>query len=115
NGKTLLFVADQIQKQGFYAVKKADSTLAIVAFNDNRAESNMKYDSQTELEERFGTQKVHFIDTKKENISSAIAEKNNGTELWKLCLILSLIFIAAEILLVRFYHTQNTKIHEPLN
>ena len=115
NGKTLLFVADQIQKQGFYAVKKADSTLAIVAFNDNRAESNMKYDSQTELENRFGTQKVHFIDTKKENISSAIAEKNNGTELWKLCLILSLIFIAAEILLVRFYHTQNTKIHEPLN
>jgi hypothetical protein len=109
NGKTLLYVADQIQKAGFYAVKKADSTLAVVAFNDNRTESNMKYDSQTDLEERFGAQKIHFIDAKEENISSAITEKNNGTELWKLCLILSLIFIAAEILLVRFYHTKINK------
>ncbi len=106
NGKMLLYVADQIQKSGFYNVKKADSTLAVAAFNDDRLESNMKYDSQTELEERFGTQKVHFIDTKKENISSAITEKNNGTELWKLCLILSLIFIAAEILLVRYFSPQ---------
>jgi len=103
NGKTLLYVADQIQKAGFYIIKKADSTLAIAAFNDDRTESNMKYDTQTDLEGRFGAQKIHFIDAKKENISSAIAEKNNGTELWKLCLILSLIFIAVEILLVRFY------------
>ena len=103
NGKTLLYVADQIQKSGFYNVRKADSTLAVAAFNDNRLESNMKYESQSELEERFGVQKVNFIDAKKENILSAIAEKNNGTELWKLCLILSLIFIAAEILLVRYY------------
>ena len=103
NGKTLLYVADQIRKAGFYTVKKADSTLAVVAFNDDRTESNMKYDTQTDLEGRFGAQKIHFIDAKKENISSAIAEKNNGTELWKLCLILSLIFIAVEILLVRFY------------
>ncbi|MFN0257258.1 BatA domain-containing protein [Pedobacter ureilyticus] len=109
NGKTLLYIADQIQKSGFYNVKKADSTLAVVAFNDNRTESNMKYDSQSDLEERFGTQKVHFIDAKKENISSAIAEKNNGTELWKLCLILSLIFIAAEILLVRYFKPQVNK------
>ena len=107
NGKTLLYVADQIQKAGFYAVKKADSTLAVVAFNDDRTESNMKYDTQTDLEDRFGTQKIHFIDVKKENISSAIAEKNNGTELWKLCLILSLVFIAIEILLVRFYQIKN--------
>lgn len=80
--------------------------MAVVAFNDNREESNMKYDSQTELEERFGTQKIHFIDAKNESISSAIAEKNNGTELWKLCLILSLVFIAAEILLVRYFKPQ---------
>ena len=105
-GNTLLYVADQIKQSGFYAVKKADSTLAVVAFNDDRLESEMKYADQSKLEERFGTQKVHFIDTNKENISSAIAEKNNGTELWKLCLILSLVFIAAEILLVRYFKPQ---------
>ena len=107
NGKTLLYVADQVTKSGFYNVIKSDSTLAVVAFNDNRLESDMKYDNQSELESRFGTQKIYFIDAKKENISSAIAEKNSGMELWKLCLILSLLFIAAEILLVRFYKVKN--------
>lgn len=105
-GKTSLYIADQIHKPGFYEVKKADSTLAMVAFNDNRAESNMTYDDRNVLEKRFGANPVHFIDTKTANISSAIAEKNNGTEIWKLCLILSLVFLAAEILLLRFYHIQ---------
>ena len=109
NGNTLLFVADQIKKSGFYQVKKSDSTLAVVAFNDNRSESNMVYDDQNTLEEKFGPQKILFIDAKKQNVSSAIAEKNNGSELWKLCLILSLIFIAAEVILIRFFKPQMHK------
>lgn len=116
NGKSLLYLADQLKQPGFYTVKKGDSVLAEVAFNDNRLESDMKYSTQADLEKHFGSQSVHFVDAKKENITSAIAEKNNGTELWKLCLILSLVFIAAEILLVRFFNTQQkTKVDEPLN
>ncbi len=117
NGKTILNVADQIKKSGFYEVKKPDSTLAVVAFNQDRIESDMNYDTKTDLEERFGMgSDLHVINAKTENISSAIAEKNNGTELWKLCLILSLLFIAIEIVLVRFLNsTKNTKIDEPLN
>lgn len=109
NGNTLLFIADQIKKSGFYQVKQSDATLAVVAFNDDRSESNMVYDDESTLESKFGQQKVLFIDAKKQNVSSAIAEKNSGSELWKLCLILSLIFIAVEILLIRFFKPQMHK------
>jgi hypothetical protein len=104
NGKTLLYVADQVKRAGFYDVKKGDSTLAVVAFNDNRLESDMHYTAQKDLMKLFDKQQVAFIDPRSDHIASAVAGKNNGTELWKLCLILSLIFLAIEILLVRFFN-----------
>ncbi|TKC08359.1 hypothetical protein FA048_14480 [Pedobacter polaris] len=107
NGKTLLYIADQVKRAGFYDVKKGDSLLAIAAFNDNRIESDMHYTTQSELKKIFGKQQVAFLDPKSDSIASAVSAKNNGTELWKLCLILALVFIAVEILLVRFYHIQN--------
>jgi hypothetical protein len=108
NGKTELYVADQIKEVGFYDVNVSDSTLSVVAFNNNRKESDMNYQKENDLIELFGDSKtVHFIDAKTDSITSAIAEKNNGTELWKLCLILSLVFIAAEVLLIRFFNPTN--------
>ena len=114
--KTLLYLADQVKKPGFYQVQLADSVLAVVAFNSNRDESDMRFASEEALKAQFGDNNgVQFISTQKENISSAIAVKNNGTELWKLCLILSLVFIATEIVLVRLSTTKKTKSNEPLN
>jgi hypothetical protein len=106
NGKTLLYIADQVKRAGFYDVKKGDTTLAVVAFNNNRTESDMHYTNQSDLQKLFGKQQVAFLDPKSDSIATAVAAKNNGTELWKLCLILALVFIAIEILLVRFYHIQ---------
>lgn len=103
NGKTLLYVADQVKKAGFYDLKKGDSTLSVVAFNDNRSESDMHYANQSDLQKIFG-QQITFLDSKSDSITSAVAAKNNGTELWKLCLILSIVFLAIEILLIRFYN-----------
>jgi len=108
NGKTLLYVADQVKKAGFYTLKKADSTLAVIAFNDTRSESDMHYTTQADLQKLFDKQQVAFLDPKSDSIASAVAAKNNGTELWKLCLILALVFLAIEILLVRFY-----TVHKP--
>lgn len=106
NGKTLLYIADQVKRAGFYDIKKGDSTLAVVAFNDNRTESDMHYSTQSALQKLFGKQQVAFLDPKSDSIAAAVSAKNKGTELWKLCLILALVFIAIEILLVRFYRVQ---------
>jgi hypothetical protein len=106
NEKTLLYIADQVKSAGFYDVIKGDSTLAVIAFNDNRIESDMHYTAQTALKKLFGQKQVAFLDPKSDSIAAAVSAKNNGTELWKLCLILALVFMAIEILLVRFYYTQ---------
>ncbi|WP_410221068.1 BatA domain-containing protein [Pedobacter sp.] len=104
--KTLMYIDDQIKKAGFYEVKKADSTLAVIAFNDDRSESLMKFSTQDDLEKLFGKQPIQFTDTGNKSIQSAVEIKNNGTELWKLCLILCLVSILTEILLIRFYKIQ---------
>ena len=107
---TLLYVADQVKKPGFYNLVKADSTLAVMAFNDNRAESDMHYASDNELNGLFAKQKVNVINSKKDAQSLQVAATSNSIELWKLCIILALVFLAIEILLIRFFNpTKNLK------
>ncbi len=109
-GKTLLYVADQIRKPGFYDLKKADSVLAVVAFNDNRKESDMHYATDQSLTDLFGKQKIALYNSQKDALSLNIQAKNNSIELWKLCLILAVVFLAIEILLIRFFNkTKNTQ------
>ncbi|ETZ23356.1 BatA domain-containing protein [Pedobacter sp. V48] len=103
-GKTLLYVADQVKKSGFYELKKTDSVLAVVAFNDNRTESDMHYTAEKELNNLFGKQKVAVFNSKKDAQSLNIEGKNSSSELWKLCLILAIVFLAGEILLIRFFN-----------
>ena len=107
---TLLYVADQVKKPGFYNLVKADSTLAVMAFNDNRAESDMHYASDNELNGLFAKQKVNVINSKKDAQSLQVAATSNSIELWKLCISLALVFLAIEILLIRFFNpTKNLK------
>jgi hypothetical protein len=103
-GSTLLYVSDQLQETGLYDLKKQDSTVAVLAFNDNRAESDMSYYTPGELENIVpGTRGV--IETTKASLKDVISTSNFGTQLWKLCIILALIFLAIEILLIKFYIT----------
>ncbi|WEA01970.1 vWA domain-containing protein [Mucilaginibacter sp. SJ] len=101
-GTTLLYVSDQLREPGIYSLKKQDSTLAALAFNDNRAESDMSYFTATDLEKLLPNAKP-LLTAGNSSLKSVVAESNFGTQLWKLCIILALIFLLAEILLIRFY------------
>ncbi|MFC0517824.1 BatA domain-containing protein [Mucilaginibacter angelicae] len=101
-GSTLLYVSDQLREPGIYSLRKQDSTLATLAFNDNRAESDMSYFTPTDLEKLLPNAKP-LLTAGNGSLKSVIAESNFGTQLWKLCIILALIFLLAEILLIRFY------------
>lgn len=107
---TFLYVADQIKKSGFYNLVKGDSTLAVMAFNDNRMESDMHYANNSDLAGLLGKQKVNIINSRKDAQSLQVDAKSNSIELWKLCIILALIFLALEILLIKFFNnTKNLK------
>lgn len=101
-GKTLLYIADQVKTADFYELKKADSLLSIYAFNESRLESDMHYLTDKELQALFGTQKIAVINAQTD--LSAAAVENNRTDLWKLCLVLCVVFLAAEALLIQFFN-----------
>ena len=101
-GSSLVYVSDQLQETGNYELKKQDSTLAVIAFNDNRKESDMSYlttDNLKQIMPKAGS----IFQPGQASIKGQVVDLNFGLQLWKLCIILALIFMAAEILLIRYY------------
>ena len=103
-GKTLIYTADQIKNPGFYNLTLNDSLLAVYSFNSNRSESDMHYLGKNALSNFAGKSNLKIYDTDKDAVKLISGRNQIGQTLWKLCLILSLIFIAAEILLIRFFN-----------
>ena len=100
-GKTLLYIADQVRTAGFYELLKAKALISTYAFNENRAESDMHYASDSELEQLTG-ENIKVINSHTTAVTAAV--ENNRTELWKLCLVLCAVFLAVEALLIRFFN-----------
>ncbi|WP_184549700.1 BatA domain-containing protein [Mucilaginibacter sp. FT3.2] len=112
-GSTLLFIADQLHEPGIYTLKKQDSTLARLAFNDNRSESDMTYLTPAALKE-FMPKASSLITGGNASLKGIVAETNLGTQLWKLCIILALIFLAAEIALIRYFRPGVQVVKQPV-
>ncbi|WP_345955161.1 BatA and WFA domain-containing protein [Mucilaginibacter sp. PAMB04168] len=103
-GTTLLYLADQLQQPGNYQLSKQDSLAAIIAFNNNKLESDLTYMDKSAL---IGLlpKGSEVWQPGKGSMSNTVTDTNFGLQLWKLCIILALIFVAGEILLVRLYKT----------
>ena len=111
-GSTLLYVSDQLQETGLYDLKKQDSTVSVMAFNDNRSESDMSYFTPAQLD-KIVPRESGVIEAGKGSLKDIVGQKNIGMQLWKLCIILALIFLAAEILLIRYYKADTPVILQP--
>jgi len=108
-GSTLLYISDQLQQTGNYELKKQDSTLAVLAFNDNRKESDMSYLDAGILKQIF-PQAGNVWQPGQGSIKGEVSDLNFGLQLWKLCIILALIFLATEILLIRLYKPEKQQL-----
>ncbi|PTQ93628.1 putative membrane protein (TIGR02226 family) [Mucilaginibacter yixingensis] len=111
-GSTILYISDQLKETGNYQLKMQDSTLAQLAFNDNRKESDLSYLTPTDLKNIFP--QGEMINGAKPSLKSEISGLNLGTQLWKLCIILALIFLAAEIVLIRYFKTDRQAANAPV-
>ncbi|MBS1533286.1 MAG: BatA domain-containing protein [Bacteroidetes bacterium] len=110
---TQLFISDQLQETGIYDLKRQDSLVSAIAFNDNRKESDMSYFASSDLKQIF-PQAGNVLQPGPGSLKSAVAQLNFRLQLWKLCVILALIFLAAEILLVRFYNPGIQQVAKPV-
>ena len=103
-GSTLLYVSDELNDTGLYNLKKQDSTVSVMAFNDDRSESKLDYFTPNGLN-KIVLQANTVIEAGDGALKGVASDTNLGMQLWKLCIILALIFLAAEILLIRFFKT----------
>ncbi len=104
-----LFIADQIRQAGNYRLQKNDSLLAVLSFNETGSESDMSYATAGQIRAKFAGQKIDLIAPQPGSMQNAVKSINQGISLWKLCLVLALMFLAAEVLLIRFYKSTYTK------
>jgi hypothetical protein len=90
--------------QGFYYVTHSRDTLDLIAFNLEKKESMLGQFSGEEIKTALGggNHISIFMATSADAFSNEIKERYLGTPLWKYALIMALIFLLAEVLLIRF-------------
>jgi len=102
--KAFLGIGNQVLEAGFYDLfLTQDTILAEYAFNFDRKESALDYIPAAELDNRVSAN-INVLDVMEEAVLTArIEERSQGIVLWRWCLILALLFLAAEVLLLRFW------------
>lgn len=102
--KVFFTINDQIKEAGFYEwFLNENESLGTIAFNFDREESDLSYYERGELEDMVG-EGISVLDiTENTALTARIEERSQGLVLWRLCLILALVFLAVEILLLRFW------------
>ena len=88
---------------GNYQLLKGDSLVAALSFNEAGTESDLTYLSDNQIQEMLPEQNVELLNASSGTLLNTLKSVNQGFPLWKLCLILALIFFALEILIIRFY------------
>ena len=103
--KVNLSVNNQVSQAGYYRLFLDDPAESIntFAFNYDRTESDLAYFTPETLQERVGERLTVFDDTADSVFLAEISERSQGTQLWKWCLMLALLFLAVESLLLRFW------------
>lgn len=99
-------VLHQKMDAGIYSLYLADAPdtpIQLLAFNYNRQESAMRYTSAEQLAERYDNAAVTMLNSNVEGLSDRIQGLSRGIALWKVCLILALLFLGAEIILLRLF------------
>jgi hypothetical protein len=99
-----LTLNEEVKEAGFYQLfMQSDTILQKLAFNYNRKESELDYYNPTDLQAWVGDN-AKVIDINDNTVLTAkIEERSKGVTLWRWCVILALLFLAAEVLLLRFW------------
>jgi hypothetical protein len=103
-GNLLLYPHDQVKEAGHYYLSEGNQVLKGIAFNYNRKESEMSFFTAAELKtglKQAGVKNFAVIQARKSPLTKQITEMSQGTPLWKIFIIMTLLFIAAEIALIR--------------
>jgi hypothetical protein len=101
--RAVLRVFNQIVLDGIYKVYLGENQLvASMAFNYDRTESDPRSFSIQELKDKYPSYKILDVPGRVE-LASIISREEKGVSLWRICLILAIMCILAEIFILRFW------------
>lgn len=104
-GEIQLVLHDQDLPPGPYAVVQDNDTLAVVALDLARTESDLTpytADELRELLQQRGLTSYTVLDRSGQDLSLRLTELDQGRKLWKWAILLALLFLAAEVVLIRW-------------
>lgn len=102
-GTRLLTLNEDMMNAGIYSVIDGQgNTVALTALNFDRKESMGKHLTAQQLKDKYPQEQVYVFQGVDEDLSGLVNELDRGVTLWKLCIIFALIFLGAEVLLLRF-------------
>ena len=104
NSEQLYNTNNQIKTNGIYDLKYKNKLVDKIAFNYNTIESENSPLSTNQIKEFFIRNSIanaSIIDNSTATLSSKIKEQQNDKEFWKIALLISLLFFAIEILLIK--------------
>ena len=105
NGHVDLNIHNQITFAGNYLLERAGNELRALSFNYNRDESEMVFYSPDELKEvvqNEGIININVLDANNRLFSKTVRDLSQGIRLWRWFVIFALIFLAVEVLLLRY-------------
>lgn len=103
-GKQGYVLARFVKQAGNYELYTSDDKLlGLLSFNFERRESDLSNMDEAGLDAFAGKVKANIYKADKADLAASIREQAQGKQFWKHCLVLALIFILAEILLLRYY------------
>ena len=101
-------VDDQIKQQGLYSCYRHEQLLKIIAFNYDRQESRLEYEDEKTIKERLGDKiNIYGKNDNRKDFTELVKTKQQGVELWKIFIIIALVFLFLEILLLRFWKNKS--------
>ena len=105
DAKTEIVVHNQITNAGNYNLYAGKEMVSGLSFNFNRKESDLTCYTSEELKEQLVNKNFNnfnILEAGAQGLRQSLMEIEQGKKLWKLCIILALIFLAVEGLLLRF-------------
>jgi len=101
--KVLISPGEQVTEAGVYMVYTGNEKEGeLVALNYDRKESQLDYYTASELKEMFPQKNIRVLDALEANVTGMVKELQQGIVLWRICIMLALVFFGAEVLLLRF-------------
>lgn len=102
---TVIDLGNQAKQAGDYMLTAGTDTIMPIALNYSRKESNLTTNTTEEITEGFNKQNLDnfaVLDVMTKGVSKSLSDVAEGTQLWRWFIVAALLFLLAEIALLRF-------------